>query len=117
MGENSRKNSKPTQISDVLQNLFQNGKSPLSAGFTRWRLEREWKKVVGAEFSQSCTPVGFQNGTLWLWVSHPGFIQHLRFFEGQILEKVNQYLGYKYAHRVGFTLDKKGMIQRSSDES
>lgn len=111
MADNYRKNSKPTQIADVLQTLFQNGKSPLSAGFTRWRLEREWKHVVGEELAGACIPVGFQNGTLWLWVSHPGHTQNLRFFEEKIVEKVNHFLGHKYAHRIGFTLDRKGMTQ------
>ena len=110
MSQDSRKNSRPVLISDVLQTLLENGKSPLSAGFIRWRLEREWPQVVGESISGSSLPVGYDCGVLWVWVSHPGWIQHLRFFEGEIIKKVNAYLGYAYAQKVSFTLDRKAAV-------
>ncbi len=111
-----RKNVKHrlTPVSDVLQSLLQNGKSPLASGFTRWKLEQKWADVVGAQLAEDTLPVGFDRGVLYIWVRHPTWIQQLSFFQSDIVQKVNEYLGYKYARSVRFTLDRKASVDSSS---
>jgi hypothetical protein len=110
MTKNSRPNSQLTAVNNVLQSLLENGKSPLSPGYTRWRLEQEWVQVVGEQLSQNTLQVGYEKGTLLVWVPHPSWIQQLKFFEHDIVKKVNDYLGFFYASRLRFTLDGMGIV-------
>lgn len=113
MAENSRKRSKLTLASDVLQSLLQNGKSPLAPGFTRFRLEQEWSEIVGEGLAKVSVPVGFQRGTLYIFVEHPSWIQQLHFMSDEIVAKVNLHLGYKFARRAIFTMDRKKIMMEA----
>jgi hypothetical protein len=110
MSVKKRNQKKLIAASDVLQSLLQNGKSPLSPGFTRWRLEKEWVQVVGESTAAVSLPVSYDKGTLWLWVQHPSWMQQLSFFELDICQRVNTHLGYDYARKVRFTLDRNGSM-------
>ncbi|MCB0356305.1 MAG: DUF721 domain-containing protein [Bdellovibrionales bacterium] len=92
---------------DVLQSLFQNSKSSLGQGYTRWKLWREWDKVVGATMAKHSIPVGYRKGVLYVWVNSSPRMQEMTFLAGEILAQVNRYLGENWIHRIHFTLDKK----------
>lgn len=95
------------KIDQVLQSLLQNNKSALAQGFTRWRLEQQWPQVVGEKLAQNTLPCSFEKGILYVWVSHPAWMQQLYFFKDQIKEKVNQHLGANLVQDVRLTLDKR----------
>ena len=101
------KNKGFSSSSDVLQTLFQNSKSSLGQGFTRWKLWREWDAVVGETMAKVSTPVGYRQGVLYVWVNGSAQMQEMTFLAGDIIYKVNQYLGKKWVRRIKFTLDRK----------
>lgn len=92
---------------DVLQSLFQNSKSSLGQGFTRWKLWGEWGKIVGDSIAQHSTPVGYRQGVLYIWVSCSPRMQEMMFLAGEIKDKINRHLGKNWIRRIQFTLDRK----------
>ena len=57
----------PLKGSDaVLQALFENGNSPLSAPFLRWKMWKKWPEYVGATIAEVTEPVGLEKGTLYI---------------------------------------------------
>ena len=97
--------------SKVLQTLLANGKSPLSDGFLRWRIWRNWSSIVGETLGKVCEPVGFDHGRLIVWVSSSPRLQEIRFFEKTLRTKVNEHVGKEWCVRVVFTLDRRGLPQ------
>ena len=93
-----------TSMSDVLHSLLENGKSALSDGFTRWRLEQEWPKIVGEMLAKQTVPCAYDRGVLWIHVQHAAWMQQLYYFQPQILEKVNTHLGRAWAKEVRLTV-------------
>lgn len=103
---------KPRQllpISNVLQSLLGNGKSPLSDGFLRWKIWRFWPQIVGETFGKHCEPVGYDRGKLVIWVKSSARMQEIRFFEKTLKQKVNEHVGREWVKYVRFTLDRHGV--------
>jgi predicted nucleic acid-binding Zn ribbon protein len=98
--------SKPISASDVVQSLFENGQSPLSDQFTRWRLWRKWEEVVGKTLAPHTEPVGYHKGTLYLWVKSAAWMQQLSFASEPLRDRINAHLGRKWIYRIRFTLDR-----------
>jgi predicted nucleic acid-binding Zn ribbon protein len=92
---------------DVLQGLLENGKTPLSEDFKRYRLKLDWSLVVGAAISEKCSPVAYSHGVLYVWVINSTWMNQLFFVRSEILKKVNGYNGAKWAREIRFTQDKK----------
>ncbi len=95
--------------SEVLQSLFQNSKSNLGEGFTRWKLWHDWQGIVGQTIAKHSTPVGYKRGVLYVWVDSSARMQEMSFLAGEIISKVNQYLDKKWVRRVQFSLDRKNV--------
>lgn len=107
-----------SSTSEVLQTLFQNSKSSLGEGFTRWKLWREWEAVVGRDIANHSTPVGYRRGVLYVWVDSSPRMQEISFLAGNIIYNVNRHLGKKWIRRIQFTLDRKEVPDvQSADES
>ena len=87
----------------VLQGLFKNSKSPLSEGFQRWRLEKNWSQVVGDQFSRYTRPVDFNRGTLVIAVNNSVLMTELQFFRSTLIAKVNEYVGYRWVKKIRLT--------------
>lgn len=100
--------------SEVLQSLFENGKSPLSDQFLRWKLWAAWPEVVGPTISQNAEPVGYQRGVLFLWVKNSSWMQQMTFMKDPIKETINQKLGRKFVHSIRFTLDRHAVPQEDT---
>jgi hypothetical protein len=95
--------------SEVLQSLFENGKSPLSDQFLRWKIWAQWESIVGPTVGKNSEPVGYYRGTLYLWVPHSTWMQQLVFMRHQIKVAVNRKLGKIYVKDVRLTLDRKAV--------
>lgn len=104
--------------SNVLQSLLANGKNPLSDNFLRWKIWRFWPQVVGPTLAKYCEPVGYERGCLLLWVKSSARMQEIRFFETQLRDKVNEYLGRNWVKKIRFSLDRHGVprTEEVSDE-
>jgi predicted nucleic acid-binding Zn ribbon protein len=103
--DDQKKSRKLTQSAEVLQSLLQNSKQPISRQFLRWRLWSKWPEVVGPTVSAHCYPVGFAEGTLFLFVKSSAWVQELTFMSRQIQGKVNAFVGLEYVKQIKFTTD------------
>ncbi len=93
--------------SEVLQSLFENGKSPLSEQFIRWKIWARWSDYVGASLAKECEPVGYNQGTLFLWVTSSSSMHNLNFLKEQIQSQINQKIGREFVKKIKLTLDRK----------
>jgi len=103
-------------VSDVLQNLLENSKLPISEQFTRWKLWRKWDEVVGPTLAPHTLPVGFHRGTLYIWVKSSPWMQQLSFAAAPLREKINSYLGRDYVRQIRFTLDRHSVPDFQGEE-
>jgi hypothetical protein len=92
--------------SEVIQSLFENGNSPLSLQFIRWKLWRKWPEIVGPTMATVCEPVGFINGTLFIWVKSSTWMQQMVFMIDPMKAKVNKFLNQNYVSQIRYTLNK-----------
>jgi predicted nucleic acid-binding Zn ribbon protein len=106
----SRK-SRLTKSDAVLQALFQNGKSPLSGPFLRWKLWKKWPEFVGPTMAAVSEPVALRNGVLSVWVKNAAWMQQMVFLKQQMRKTLNQKLGEDLIHEIHLTMDRKAVPQ------
>lgn len=111
----NNKKKKLSLGSEVLQSLFENGKSPLSEQFMRWKLWAKWEEVVGPTIAKNAEPVGFQRGVLYVWVRNSSWMQQMIFMKDQIRDTINQKFDNNFVKYIRFTLDRHEVPQ--GDES
>lgn len=107
MNSNNKSKRKLSLGSEVLQSLFENGKSPLSEQFMRWKLWAKWEEVVGPTISKNTEPVGFQRGVLFVWVRNSSWMQQMIFLKDPIRDTINQKFGNNFIKYIKFTLDRR----------
>jgi predicted nucleic acid-binding Zn ribbon protein len=95
--------------SEVLQALFENGKSELSVQFIRWKLWKKWTEYVGPTMGQVSEPVGYHRGVLYVWVKNSAWMQQLVFMRGPMKEAINQKLQQNYVYEIRLTMDRKAV--------
>ena len=128
MSSQNKPKGKLSLGSEVLQRLFENGKSPLSEQFLRWKLWAKWEEVVGPTIAKNAEPVGFQRGVLFVWVRNSVWMQQMIFMKDPIRETINQKFDSNFVKYIRFTLDRhevppsdqqgfKEMIQKIAPES
>lgn len=98
--------SKFKNSAQVLHSLFENGKSPLSEQFLRWKLWAQWSEIVGTTISEQAEPVGLRNGVLYLWVRNSTWMQQFYFMKRQILQTLHKKAGLTQIRDLSFTLDR-----------
>ena len=97
-----RKSDKPKAVSQVLQGLFENGKSPLANGFQRYKLEQNWPEIVGPELSRQTRPVDYNKGLLTIAVTNPALLTELQFFRSTFISKVNKAVRPGWVRKLRF---------------
>ena len=103
-----RRKSQLMSAAEVLQSLLQNGNSnPLSSQFKRWKLWKNWSKVVGETIAKSSMPVSVDGKQLIVWVNHSVQLQELVFMKKPLLEKINAYVGHRWISNIHFTMDRR----------
>lgn len=103
------RDSRLTNSAEVLQALFENGKSPLSGPFLRWKIWKKWPELVGPTVAAASEPVAFRDGTLAIWVKSAAWMQQLVFAREQIRVTLNQKLGADMVKTVQLTLDRRSV--------
>lgn len=68
------------------------------------RLWRSWSRVLGEEIAAMARPLGHRGSTLVLGADDPVVRQELSYFQPQILERVNGFLGQDFFDKVVFEL-------------
>ena len=105
-----KKNKKQLTLgSEVLQALFENGKSPLSVQFIRWKLWRKWAEFVGATMAEVSEPVGYNRGILYVWVKNSTWMQQMVFMRDPMKETINQKLQMRYVAEIRLTMDRRSV--------
>ena len=100
----------------VLQSLFENGKSPLSEQFVRWKLWASWSEIVGPTIAAQTEPVGISKKVLILWVKSSSWMQQLYFMKGQIRNTIIQKTGLDHIQDIQFTLDRRAVPHDQSQQ-
>ena len=108
--------SKFKNSAQVLHSLFENGKSPLSEQFLRWKLWAQWAEIVGTTISEQAEPVGLKNGVLYLWVRNSTWMQQFYFMKRQILQTLHKKAGLTQIKDLAFTLDRRSVPGQSEQQ-
>ena len=109
MSENEKLPGRLSTGAQVLQALFENGKSPLSDQFLRWKIWKRWQDLVGPSISAVSEPVGLSRGTLYIWVKNSTWMQQLIFMNDQVRDTINKKLGSYTVKEVRWTLDRRSL--------
>jgi predicted nucleic acid-binding Zn ribbon protein len=107
MDEKSDRAGHLNTAAEVLQQVLQNSKSPLSQQFAKWRLWSNWSEVVGPEIGKNSMPVMYDDGQLTVWVSSSVRLQEMTYVVRALITKINQYGGQTWVRSIRFTLDKR----------
>ncbi len=94
---------------EVLQSLLQNGKSPLADQFLRWRLWKDWERVVGVSIGRHSEPVSYQKGTLYVWVKSSSWMQEMTYHAKTLKTRINEHVKKKWIREIRFTLDRRSV--------
>ncbi len=111
MNSENKPKGKLSVGSEVLQRLFENGKSPLSEQFLRWKLWAKWEEVVGPTIAKNAEPVGFQRGVLYIWVRNSSWMQQMIFMKDHIQNSINTKFDNNFVKYIKFTLDRREVPQ------
>ena len=109
--------SKFSLSGEVLQRLFENGKSPLSEQFFRWKLWARWQEVVGPTMAKYAEPVGFYRGTLWVWVQNSSWMTQMTFLKEDLKKNISQKMNSNLVREIKFTLDRREVPVDAIDQS
>lgn len=99
--------------SQVLQSLFENGKSPLSEHFLRWKLWSRWKELMGDGIAENSEPVGYHQKKLYIFVKNSSVMHHMYFLKKNIIVKIAKEFHPTFVNDIIFTLDKKSVPRES----
>lgn len=113
---NNKSRGRLTPSSEVLQTLLQKSKSPLSQGFTRWKVWSQWREIVGPNIASHSQPLGYLKGTLYVWVDSSSRMQEMIFLVSSFRDKINQHLGKKWVHSLRFTLNAGSVPEKALSE-
>lgn len=100
----------------VIQRLFEDKSSPLSEQFIRWKIWYSWTDYVGSHTASCCLPVGYDKGTLFIWVKNSVWMHHLQFLKSSLQEKINLRLGRPFVKKIQLTLNRNDVPNASDPE-
>jgi hypothetical protein len=106
---------KLTLSSHVLQSVFENGSSTLSQQFIRWKLWRRWADYVGPQISKVTEPVGFRQGTLFIFVINSTWMHQLFFGVDMVRDQINKKLGFDYVKAIHLTLNRRALPESQEE--
>jgi hypothetical protein len=100
--------------SQVLQSLFEDGKSPLSEHFLRWKLWSRWKELMGESIADNSEPVGYLQKKLYIYVKNSSVMHHMYFLKKNMIQKIAKEFHPNFVKEIIFTLDKKSVPKESN---
>ncbi len=108
----SRKFSNGSRKVDNLFSLI-TGETFKKFGFANYKVISDWPFIIGARLAQYSVPqrIDFPpeqtaNGVLYIAISNPGLALEIQANEGQIVNKLATYFGYRAIGRIKIIIDK-----------
>lgn len=101
---------------EVLQSLFENGHHSISEQFLRWKLWMKWREIMGAGIADNSEPVGYQRGTLYLWVKSAAWMQQMHFMKQQMKDVIAKKFHPTFVRDIRFTLDRREVPNFNDEE-
>ncbi len=80
----------------------------LDIGVAGWRAVEVWADAVGDVISAHARATRFSDGTLYVEVESPAWIQELSFLRLEIVEKLNAAVGQKAVSKLRFAMSGGG---------
>ena len=99
-------------IKAILEDLFH--KRKIDKTLHVYRIFKAWDQAVGRRIASHSQPKRYRNGTLWIVVDSPTWMQQLTFLAEDIRGQVNQALGSPTVEKIRFQL---GEVKILSDPS
>lgn len=94
-------------VSNILQELFVQDKSPLADQFQRWKLWQNWSVAVGPVIARYSAPVLYDRGTLVIWVKSSAHMHEMAYVMDALREKINRHVGQDWVRFIRLTMDRK----------
>jgi predicted nucleic acid-binding Zn ribbon protein len=107
-----RKDPQIERLSDVLDKSLK--RLDLTARLDEYGVWPIWNDVVGKSIARNAQPEKIRNGTLFVKVSSPVWMQQLQFMKEMITEKLNQRLKETIVKNLFFMV---GRIEAADDEA
>jgi predicted nucleic acid-binding Zn ribbon protein len=100
----AKKDPKIDRLGDVLDNSLK--RFQLSPRLDEYRVWPIWNDTVGSTVARNAQPEKIRNGTLFVKVSSPVWMQQLQYMKEMIAEKLNQRLKAEIVRNIFFVVGK-----------
>lgn len=104
MNKTRSKIQKPVVIGDILENSFE--RLGIKTKVREWTIMKIWNKIVGSNISNVAMPAKIIGKTLYVTVSTSVWMEELKYFKTDMLDKINEILGANTISDMVFKLGK-----------
>ena len=111
----AKKNPPIETIGTILSQSLQ--RFELAPKLTEYGVWPIWNEVVGAPIAKNAQPEKIRNGTLFVKVTSPVWMQQLQFVKDMIVEKLNRRLKGEVVKNIFFIVGKIAVDDAGGDEA
>jgi predicted nucleic acid-binding Zn ribbon protein len=101
-----KKDSQPEKIGHVLEKSLK--RLDLGGRVTEYGIWPIWNETVGSVIARNAQPERIRNGTLFVSVSSPTWMQQLQFVKDMIADKLNERIGQQIVKSIFFVVGNTG---------
>jgi hypothetical protein len=94
--------TKLQKLGDILQHVLKERNILLTS--EKQRLQEFWLRAVGFQIGAQTSPDRLKNGSLFVKVSSPAWMQQLHFLREEIIDKINQQMGKEFIKNIFFSI-------------
>jgi len=76
----------------------------------------KWREIMGAGIADNSEPVGYQRGTLYLWVKSAAWMQQMHFMKQQMKDVIAKKFHPTFVRDIRFTLDRREVPNFNDEE-
>lgn len=109
-----KKNTQPEKIGRVLEQSLK--RLDLGGRVTEYGVWPIWNETVGPVIARNAQPERIRNGTLFVSVSSPTWMQQLQFVKEMITDKLNERIGRQIVKSIFFVVGNTAKAAPKKDE-
>jgi hypothetical protein len=102
----NKKDTQPEKIGQVLEKSLK--RLDLGGRLTDYGIWPIWNETVGSVIARNAQPERIRNGTLFVSVSSPTWMQQLQFVKEMIANKLNERIGQEIVKSIFFVVGNTG---------